>query len=117
MNARILNAYEKSQKLGLSGRALEAEAFLHAARAVDSSRMGSAIKGLRLTHSLWTILQAELLNSSSRLPKQLKSDLLDLSLYVDKEITRALVAPSRDRLKTLCDINRNLAAGLILRNH
>jgi len=112
MGSSAYTAYTKSRNLGLSGRALEAEAFLEAARSLDSKRTALAIKGLRFTHSLWTILQAELLNPANSLPENLKTDLLSLSAFVDREITRALTDPTPGRLKTLSDINRNLAAGL-----
>ena len=116
MAASAFSAYAKSRNLGLNGRALEAEAFLEAARALDTAKAGSAIKGLRFTHSLWTILQADLLNPGNGLPEKLKSDLLSLSVFVDKEITRALTDPAPRRLKALSDINRNLAAGLFAVN-
>ena len=116
MRSNAYTAYTKSRNLGLSGRALEAEAFLEAARSLDTERTGSAIKGLRYTHSLWTILQAELLNPGNALPENLKSDLLSLSAFVDKEIARALSDPAPRRLKMLSDINRNLATGLFAVN-
>jgi len=116
MSSRAFTAYTKSRNLGLSGRALEAEAFLQAARSLDTAAAGSAIKGLRFTHSLWTILQADVLGKNNTLPEKLKSDLLSLSVFVDREITRALTDPTPGRLKALSDINRNLAAGLFSAN-
>jgi len=116
MGSGAFNAYAKSRNLGLSGRALEAEAFLQAARALEASAAGSAIKGLRFTHSLWTLLQAELLDPTNRLPEKLKSDLLNLSAFVDEEVTRALTDPTPARLKALSKINKNLAAGLLAVN-
>jgi len=116
MAAGIFTAYTKSRTLGLGGRALEAEAFLHAARSLDAPTAGTVIKGLRFTHSLWTLLQADLLDTHNSLPEKLKSDLLSLSVFVDREVIRALTDPAPGRLKTLSDINRNLAAGLSAEN-
>jgi len=116
MAASALNAYTKSRRLGLNGRALEAEAFLQAARMLDTIDISDAIKGLKFTHSLWTIVQADLLDPANKLSDGLKNDMLSLSLFVDQEIARALTRPSRDRLQTLSSINRNLAAGLLALN-
>jgi len=112
MATHLYNAYAKTKSLGLSGAALEAEAFFRAARLLETDKMSTVFRGLRFTHSLWTIVQAEMLDPSNQLPHHLKTDLLSLSLFVDREIRTALTNPASQRLKVLSDINRNLAVGL-----
>jgi len=116
MGSRFTQAYGTSQKLGLHGRQLEADAFLHAARSLNSPSSAARVKGLRFTHMLWTTLQADLSSASNKLPKGLKVDLLNLSLYVDKEISRTLNNPMNIKPAGLIEINRNLAAGLMRLN-
>ena len=116
MESRFTQAYGTSQKLGLHGRQLEANAFLHAARSLNTTSPAARVKGLRFTHMLWTTLQADLSSKSNKLPEGLKADLLSLSLFVDTEISRALKNPMKTKLTGLIEINRNLAAGLMTLN-
>ena len=43
---------------------------------------------------------------------ELKSDLLSLSLFVDKQTVKALADPRPEHLDVLIEINRNIALGL-----
>lgn len=72
---------------------------------------------LRLNWRLWTIFQAELINSlddeNSTMPDEIRNNMLTLCQFVDKHTTQALADPQPERLAVLIDINRNIASGLL----
>ena len=114
MSKSAYQAYGASSKLGLTGRALEAEAFtqaarkLHEARDNDDSR-SLAMDALRYNNRLWTVVQSAITESGSELPETVKAELLSLSLYVDKRTREAIADPEPELLDVLIDINRNMA--------
>jgi flagellar protein FlaF len=68
---------------------------------------------VRLNWRLWTIFQAETLEDDCPLPTEIRSNLLNLCKFVDEHTIRLLGTISPDRMKTLIDINRNIASGLL----
>ncbi len=72
---------------------------------------------LRLNWRLWTIFQAELINSlddeNSPMLPEIRTNMLTLCQFVDKHTTQALADPTPDNLAVLIDINRNIASGLL----
>jgi flagellar protein FlaF len=69
-------------------------------------------KALRFNHLLWTIIQADLTEPDNQLPPEIKANVMSLSIFVDKQTTKALRTSSAADLDVLININRNLAAGL-----
>jgi len=61
---------------------------------------------------VWSIFQSELTRKDNPLPRQLKENILSLSLFIDKRILEVMAYPAPEKLKILIDINLNLAAGL-----
>ncbi|NVJ91423.1 MAG: flagellar protein FlaF [Methylocystaceae bacterium] len=114
-------AYGKTHKSSLKGRALEGEAFMKAANMLinaqslpENKRMlGEA---LQYTQKLWTIVQADLKSSANTLDDAMKSNLLSLSLYVDRTCYEIIKKPHQPRLQGLIDVNKNVAAGLLNRD-
>ncbi len=69
-------------------------------------------KALRFNHLLWTIIQADLTEPENQLPNEIKANVMSLSIFVDKQTTKAMRSASTTDLDVLININRNLAAGL-----
>ena len=69
-------------------------------------------KALRFNHLLWTIIQADLTEPENQLPPEIKANVMSLSIFVDKQTTKALRSSNAVDLDVLININRNLAAGL-----
>jgi flagellar protein FlaF len=69
-------------------------------------------KALRFNHLLWTIIQADLTEPDNNLPPEIKANVMSLSIFVDKQTTKALRTTNGADLDVLININRNLAAGL-----
>ncbi|MDA1091088.1 MAG: flagellar biosynthesis regulator FlaF [Proteobacteria bacterium] len=111
------DAYRQVNKLALTPRAAEAEAFTKAARLLHQARQGAFdyaayAAALRFNQELWTIIQAEQGNQETALPADLRRDTLNLSLFVDKQTIKALSHPAVGHLDSLIEINRSIARGL-----
>lgn len=117
MRPHPTDAYRQTSKLALPPRAAEAEAFSKAARLLDRARTGSFdydayASALRFNQTLWTIIQADLGRDGSHLPAGLRRDILNLSLYVDKQTIKALTDTKAEHLGALVEIDRTIARGL-----
>ncbi len=117
MRPNPTNAYRRTSKLAPSPRAAEAEAFIKAARLLNQARTGAFdydayASALRFNQTLWTIIQADLGRDGSHLPAGLRRDILNLSLYVDKQTIKALSDPKAEYLGALVEIDRTIARGL-----
>ena len=117
MLPRPTDAYRQTSKLALPPRVAEAEAFIKAARLLNQAKTGSFdydayASALRFNQTLWTIIQADLGRDGSRLPAGLRSDILNLSLYVDKQTLKALSDPKAEYQGALVEIDRTIARGL-----
>ncbi|WP_135074774.1 flagellar biosynthesis regulator FlaF [Terasakiella sp. SH-1] len=111
-------AYGQTHKNSLQGRALEGEAFMKAVRLLTRAQDRPGNKrflqeALDYTQKLWTIVQADLKSPSNHLDESLKSNLLSLSLYVDRECMAAAKSPQRLNLRGLIDVNNDVARGLL----
>jgi len=118
--AQQLDTYRTVQKTTMSGREIEAAALTKAALRLkecqnnwDAADRDSMLnEALRLNQMIWTIFQSELASEDNPLPKQLKQDILSLSVFIDKRIIEVLSYPAPEKLDIIIDINMNIAAGL-----
>ena len=112
-----IHAYQQMQKTSLTPREVEAMAFMKAAVMLeDAKQKVKDIEGfaqaLRFNHLLWTIIQADITEPENQLPGEIKANILSLSIFVDKQTTKAMRSSLPEDLDVLININRNLAAGL-----
>jgi len=110
--------YRTSQKLGAGARQTEARALMETARTLADAQNNmddiSAYRAaLRLNWRLWTIFQSDVSSAENPLPDEIKQNILNLSVFIDKHTVDALANPEVRKLKVLIDINRNIASGLI----
>jgi flagellar protein FlaF len=110
-------AYAQQQKRNLSPREVEAMAFTKAAVLLEEAKqkvnsIEEFSKALRFNHLLWTIIQADLTEPENQLPNEIKANVMSLSIFVDKQTTKAMRSSNPADLDVLININRNLAAGL-----
>lgn len=116
-----LSAYTSTQKEGESLREIESRALLNCARKISQAQEEPGncelyIEAIKLNQRLWTIFQVSLCEPNNELPRDLKVTLLNLSRFVDKISLRALGEYNPNLLSSLIDINRNIAAGLSVKN-
>jgi flagellar biosynthesis activator protein FlaF len=109
--------YQQQQKRNLTPREVEAMAFTKAALLLEDAKKHTGnieeyAKALRFNHLLWTIIQADLTEPDNQLPPEIKANVMSLSIFVDKQTTKALRSSTASDLDVLININRNLAAGL-----
>lgn len=117
MSKDKIGAYQQQQKRNLTPREVEAMAFTKAALLLEEAKgktknVDEYAKALRFNHLLWTIIQADLTDPANQLPDEIKANVMSLSIFVDKQTTKALRSTDPKELDILITINRNLAAGL-----
>ncbi len=125
MRPRPIDAYRRTSRLAPSPSAAEAEAFTKAARLLYQAGQAGTGQGgskkfdydayasaLCFNQTLWTIIQADLGRDGSHLSAGLRRDILNLSLYVDKQTIKALSDPKAEYLSALVEIDRTIARGL-----
>jgi len=60
---------------------------------------------------IWTVIQSEM-TAENPLPEEIKANLVSLSIFVDKQTTKAIGTREPELLDALIDINRNISLGL-----
>ena len=115
-----VTAYKAVMKNTLTGRQLEAHVLLETAdrlqRVVDTwdsqgheARLSDAISR---THTLWCVFQDALADADNPMADDVKSNILSLSLFIDRRLFATLADPTPDKLAAVINIHRELAAGL-----
>jgi len=120
MNQHPVNAYTTMQKEVLSGRELEASVLTRAGLMLKQvqenwhapDRDEKLLEAIKFNQKVWSFFQAELSDPENPLPKNLKQDILNLSLFIDKRLFEVMANPDKDKLTIVVDINFNIAAGL-----
>ncbi len=120
MYATQMQAYRKAPNAEMSEREIDAYALTQSALKIRDcqqnwdmpERIDRLFEALRINSFLWSIFQAEISADGNPLPKQLREDLLTLSLFVDKGTKEVMCFPEPDKLTALINLNLNIAAGL-----
>ena len=115
--AAALRAYAQVSLTARNPRELEAEALAKAIRLLsdgqralpDYKRYADAI---HFNQSLWHIILSDLSLPDNQLPMELRTNLLQLCVFVGRQTSTALGDPNGDHLQVLIDINRQLMEGL-----
>ena len=120
MNQASVAAYTTMQKEHLSGRELEASVLTRAGlmlKAVQENwqspdREQKLLEAIKFNQKVWSFFQAELSDPDNPLPKNLREDILNLSIFIDKRLFEVMASPDREKLQIVIDIDFNIAAGL-----
>lgn len=117
MSSDQLKVYQDAQKASMTPREVEAMAFTKAAVMMEDLKgkegdRQALSKALRFNHLLWTIMQADVLEPENKLPDEIKANVMSLSIFVDKQTTKAMRSGTYGDVEILVTINRNIAAGL-----
>jgi flagellar protein FlaF len=85
--------------------------LMAAARVVDDG--GESLRAaLILNQRLWSIFQASLIDPACELPKEIRDNVLALSVMVDRHIMKRLADLDSSQIQPIIDINRAIAEGL-----
>jgi len=114
------NAYTAMQKETLSGRELEASVLSRAGLMLKqvkdnwdaADRDNKLMEAVKFNQKVWSFFQAELSDPENPLPKNLREDILNLSIFIDKRLFEVIAFPDPEKLSIVIDINFNIAAGL-----
>ncbi|MBV5340867.1 MAG: flagellar biosynthesis regulator FlaF [Deltaproteobacteria bacterium] len=120
MQQHSVNAYTAIQKENLSGRELEASVLSRAGLMLKNvkdnwgapDRDQKLIEAVKFNQKVWSFFQAELSDPENPLPKNLREDILNLSIFIDKRLFEVLAFPDPEKLSIVIDIDFNIAAGL-----
>lgn len=115
-----IDAYTSIQKDTLSGRELEASVLTRAGLMMKSvkenwdapDRNEKLLEAVKFNQKVWSFFQAELSDPENPLPINLKQDILNLSIFIDKRLFEIMAVPEPDKLSIVVDINFSIAAGL-----
>ena len=107
-----------SEKIA-SPRSTEADLLLEAALRLqkiqgnwDSRGSSDLDEALRYNRILWTIFISTVTKDDNPLPLPIRQNVANLGLFVMKHTIAILAEPKPEKISTLININRNLAAGL-----
>jgi flagellar biosynthesis activator protein FlaF len=112
------NTYASVAQAGLSGRDLEASLLIRAAAQLQAvvdgwdERQGQLDEALTYNRRLWSVLATSATDKTNPLPDKVKQEFTLLATFVFKRTTELMVEPQSDKVGSLININRNIAAGL-----
>ncbi len=97
---------------------MDAAAFSQAAYVLDQARQDLSDEDLReralkYNQLLWSIIQADVSERDNALPDELKANLMSLSIFVDRQTSKALAEPTEEIMDSLININLNISEGLM----
>jgi flagellar biosynthesis activator protein FlaF len=111
-------AYGKVAKQTSSPRDLEADLLLRAAARLqalsdgwDTSR-DQVEEALLYNRKLWSIFLTTVTREDNPLPAAVRQNVANLGVFVMSQTMSIITEPKREKLGTLININRELAAGL-----
>jgi flagellar protein FlaF len=112
-------AYGKVAKDTSSPRELEANLLLKAAARLQAVRDGWDEKSgelddaLLYNRKLWSVFLASVTREDNPLPAMIRQNVANLGMFVMNQTIALTMEPKREKLGTLININRELAAGLL----
>jgi flagellar biosynthesis activator protein FlaF len=110
-------AYNQTKNLALRPREVEATAFARAAHVLDRARdnvsdYASRVSALTFNQTLWTLIQASVVEKPCHLSAELKANILNLSVFVDRQTFKAIANPTAENIDILVRIDKSMASGL-----
>lgn len=111
-------AYGNMAKLGNDPRELEANLLLRAASQLQKlrdnwePRSKDILPALHFNRQLWSIFATSVTGGDSELPVDIRQNLANLALFVFKQTLEVQTSSDPQKLDSLININRQIAAGL-----
>ncbi|HEV7278512.1 MAG TPA: flagellar biosynthesis regulator FlaF [Devosiaceae bacterium] len=111
-------AYQQVGKQTVSPRVLEANLLSRAATQLQivrddwDNKSGELSAALLFNRKLWNVFVTSVTGEGSQLPRALRENIANLGIFVMKQTLSAQQRPEAQKLDSLININRELAAGL-----
>ena len=112
-------AYGKVAKQISSPRDLEADLLLKAAARLQTisdnwdTKAREASDALLYNRKLWSIFLTSVTQQDNPLPPQIRQNVANIGIFVMNQTIAAMTEPKPEKLRSLININRELAAGLM----
>ena len=115
-----INGYRSVQKETMSGRETEARVLSKAALKLrkcqenwdSETRRTELEEAFEYNHQIWSIFQTELTKPDHPMDKELRQNLLNLSVFIEGRIYDTRAYPEPEKLTAIININNSLATGL-----
>ena len=115
-----INAYQSVQKETMSGRETEARVLSKAALKLQScqenwdsqNRRADLEKAFEYNQRTWSVFQTELTKPDHPMDKELRQNILNLSVFIEGRIYDTRAYPDPEKLTAIININNGLEAGL-----
>ena len=115
-----IDTYASMHKETMSARELEASVLTKAGLMLKKvqenwdapDRNEAMMEAIKFNQKVWSFFQAELSDPENPLPQNIREDILNLSIFIDKRLFEIIAYPDPQKLNIVVDINFNLAAGL-----
>jgi flagellar protein FlaF len=111
-------AYGTVAQQTASPRDLEAQLLLRAASRLQNvhdhweSQRAALDNALLFNRKLWTVFMTSATNKDNPLPAEVRQNIANLGIFVMNHTLQVMGNPQPERLRSLININRQLAAGL-----
>ena len=115
-----VNSYQSVQKETMSARETEARVLNKAALKLkkcqenwDSETHRTELeKAFEYNQQIWSVFQSELTKPDHPMDKELRQNLLNLSVFIEGRIFDTRAYPDPEKLTAIININNSLATGL-----
>ena len=111
-------AYARTSQTTASPREIEAQALLRAARQLQEVQTNGAgpdknmYNALLFNRRLWSIFMSAVEENDNPQPLEVRQNIANIGVFVLKRTIEIQMDPDPAKLKSLIDINCNIAAGL-----
>jgi flagellar biosynthesis activator protein FlaF len=111
-------AYARTSTTTASPREIEAQALLKAARQLQEVQANwngpdkAMQNALLFNRRLWSIFMSAAQANDNPQPLEVRQNITNIGVFVMKQTVEMQISPDPAKLKSLIDINCNLAAGL-----
>ncbi|MEQ9143886.1 MAG: flagellar biosynthesis regulator FlaF [Parvibaculaceae bacterium] len=116
--ANPAEAYGKTIKLGSDPREVEATLLIRAASRLQKHRDNwdprapDLLPALQYNRQIWSIFASAVTDEKSELPIDIRQNLANLAIFVFKQTINVQTSSDPQKLDSLININRQIAAGL-----
>lgn len=115
-------AYGKTASMTVSDpREFEGSLLIKAASKLQTAKDTCAkldptlTEALLYNRKLWSIFATSVVEHDDGLPKEIRENIANLSIFIFKQTSAITSKPTPEKLDTLININRQIAAGLFAR--
>ena len=118
MSSAAANAYARIANTTSSPRDIEAQALLKAANKLqaivsnENATTDQISEALTFNRKLWSIFLSDVMRDENQQPLEVRRNIANIGIFVLSQTMALQISPQVEHIKSLIEINRNLAAGL-----